>query len=338
MLPHTVAGLVRAFCSCCAERQALAPHADLDDAHLVCPQSLRTYLDRGDGVYEQDGNTSSTAPVVREPEPVSVTAEPDMLSDRPTRTGPKTRIMLEKATFAGAQCSTELSQVFPQQVDGRIVHRQWVPDLARAQDLAGAAFTRDRLRQEVRDMSVHFPRWLLTVSAANRLWKCDQCQGLLVFADGLRCVACNAAPSRRSLPTALMLSWFGLLPPIGIDGLAKIKAKLIAKPPKQHVVGHAPAIGHFLLVPLVVSYSAGFPGTAPAACYLNEFFEVPGMPKNTASHEAHLFGAGQMCLFASGQWRAEMTVREIVQQRAYAHVIKLLNYANGKRDAFRIVS
>jgi hypothetical protein len=45
-----------------------------------------------------------------------------------------------------------------------------------------------------------------------------------------------------------------------------------------------------------------------------------------------------MCLFAAGQWSPEMTCREVLQQRAYAHLVKMLRYANGKADAFAVVS
>jgi hypothetical protein len=51
-----------------------------------------------------------------------------------------------------------------------------------------------------------------------------------------------------------------------------------------------------------------------------------------------MFSDGFMCLFAAGEWRTTMSCRELLQQRAYAHAIKLLNYANGKREAFAIVS
>lgn len=90
-----VAGLVHALCSCCEEAQPLAPHADLDATRMVCPQTLLTYLDRGDGLFEQDGERLTTAPEAR-----SELGQPEMLSDRPQRTGPKSRIVLEKATFA----------------------------------------------------------------------------------------------------------------------------------------------------------------------------------------------------------------------------------------------
>ena len=93
--PSVVAGLVHALCTCCEEAQALMPHADLDAAHLVCPNTLLTYLDRGDGLFEQDGNRLTTAPEAR-----TTLDEPEVLSDRPARTGPKSRIVLEKATFA----------------------------------------------------------------------------------------------------------------------------------------------------------------------------------------------------------------------------------------------
>lgn len=92
--PSVVAGLVRALCSCCEEPQPLAPHAELDATQLVCPQTLLTYLDRGDGLFEQDGNQMRTAPVE------TIDTEPEILSDRPARSGPKSRIALEKATFA----------------------------------------------------------------------------------------------------------------------------------------------------------------------------------------------------------------------------------------------
>ncbi len=94
--PGVVAGLVRALCTCCAEPQALMPHAQLDATRLCCPTTQLTYLDRGDGVFEPDGNRVTGGPAALAP-----AGEPEVLNDRPTRTGPKTRIVLEKATFAG---------------------------------------------------------------------------------------------------------------------------------------------------------------------------------------------------------------------------------------------
>jgi hypothetical protein len=99
--PSVIAGLVRALCTCCAESQPLQPHAELDASRLVCPQSLQTYLDRGDGVFERDGGKLTTAPEVQPTNPEPDPGEPEVLSDRPARTGPKSRIMLERATFAG---------------------------------------------------------------------------------------------------------------------------------------------------------------------------------------------------------------------------------------------
>jgi len=51
---------------------------------MLCPETSRTYLDRGDGVYQSDGEALAA----------------DLLSDRPARTPEKTRISLERATFA----------------------------------------------------------------------------------------------------------------------------------------------------------------------------------------------------------------------------------------------
>jgi hypothetical protein len=120
---RTVAGLVLAACSCCAVRQRLVTHQPLGSARLVCPLSGSTYLDRGDGVYEPDGQRlepgtvrtvefevqePSSLPAVcggQPPEPVvagPAAGSSDLLSDRPRRTGEKTRIELERATFAAA--------------------------------------------------------------------------------------------------------------------------------------------------------------------------------------------------------------------------------------------
>ena len=98
-----VAGLVRALCRCCDEPRELRPHARLDSAHRVCPETRLTYEDRGDGWFQRDGGELDAGCVV---EQVAVgderhPGEPDLLSDRPARTGPKTRISLERATFAG---------------------------------------------------------------------------------------------------------------------------------------------------------------------------------------------------------------------------------------------
>ena len=98
-----VAGLVRAMCRCCQEPRPLVPHARLDSAHLVCPETRLTYEDRGDGWFEQDGAELDATCVVEQPAAGGEgdPGEPDLLSDRPARTGPKTRISLERATFAG---------------------------------------------------------------------------------------------------------------------------------------------------------------------------------------------------------------------------------------------
>ena len=52
------------------------------------------YLDRGDGVFVQEGETLEES---------ETSGAPDVVSDRPRRTGPKSRIMLERATFAGGE-------------------------------------------------------------------------------------------------------------------------------------------------------------------------------------------------------------------------------------------
>jgi hypothetical protein len=99
-LSRVVAGLVLARCSCCAEPRDLEPHPQLDAARLYCPGSQLVYLDRGDGLYELEGGKIADAA----PTPAAQAgpaAEPDVISDRPRRTGPKERIVLERATFAG---------------------------------------------------------------------------------------------------------------------------------------------------------------------------------------------------------------------------------------------
>ena len=232
-----------------------------------------------------------------------------------------------------------IQQVFPRQEAGRIVHKTWDLALDAAHDFAGAkGLTLTRLEREASEMAEHFPRWLLSLSCGRELRTCKQCQGILVFANGLRCVVCDREVRRKEVPEQASLAWFGLLPPIGVDGLDKLKAKLLAKPPKQHIVRVGEDIGTYILVPLVAAYHQEYPNYYPSVFYLPGMFSIPGMPPDTASHDYHLFGNGQMCLFAAGQWQKEMTLREVLQQRAYAHVIKLLNYANGKRNAFRIVS
>lgn len=82
-----VAGIVRASCSCCSEPRLLLNHVQLGAARMYCPVTRRTYLDRGDGLFRPD-NAELTAE----------TAE--LIDDRPTRSEEKTRIQLERATFA----------------------------------------------------------------------------------------------------------------------------------------------------------------------------------------------------------------------------------------------
>jgi hypothetical protein len=161
---------------------------------------------------------------------------------------------------------------------------------------------------------------------------------MAVFDRGLRCVVCGRKVSPRRLKKRVELGWFGLLPPIGIEGLCRLKESLVARPPSQHLVGQRDGIGHYLLVPLVALYPQGFPQAPVRVAYLPSLFSVKGMPPEQASHAYHMLSGGFMCLFADGEWRRGMTCREVLQQRAYAHVIKLLRYGAGKRDAFASVS
>jgi hypothetical protein len=231
--------------------------------------------------------------------------------------------------------STALLQVFPRRVDGSIVHHRFAVDLdAAASIVSWGRGGPARLRREVAEMAEHFPRWLLTISVGRERVTCA-CGGMLIFDRGLRCAGCERPGAR---PAAAQLAWFGLLPPVGIDGLTRLKKGLLAKPPAQHVVGQRDDLGHYLLVPLVALYPAEFPASPPRVAYLPGLFRVPGMPPAACSHAYHMFSDGFMCLFAAGEWRTTMSCRELLQQRAYAHAIKLLNYANGKREAFAIVS
>jgi hypothetical protein len=132
--------------------------------------------------------------------------------------------------------------------------------------------------------------------------------------------------------------WFGVMPPIGLDGLAKLRDAIVAKPPPRHVVAQREGLGTYILVPLVVWYPPGYPNIPLEVFYLPEFRKIPGVPRDEYSHAFHMIGTGRMCLFAGGEWNDRMTCREVLQQRAYAHVIKFLNFANGKKDAFAIVT
>lgn len=226
-----------------------------------------------------------------------------------------------------------LEHTLPVRRGDEVVHRRWSVDLAAAARAAG--LTVERMTREAQEMARHFPRWLLVLVRDGYPVQCNTCDTLFVFDGGARCVTCGKAPKDvRPLRTG----WFGLMPPIGIDSLQSIRDPLVAKPPRRHVVGNHDALGTYMLVPLVVQYPAAFPRAAVEVFYLPEFRDIPGMPREEYSHKFHMIGTGRMCLFAPEEWREETTAREVLQQRAYAHVIKFLNYANGKKDAFAIVT
>lgn len=90
---NVVAGVIHANCTCCAEPQELIHHVQLGPTRMLCLVTGRTYLDRGDGLYQPDGQTFSVPPT-------EAAGEIELLSDRPARTNDKTRISLERATFA----------------------------------------------------------------------------------------------------------------------------------------------------------------------------------------------------------------------------------------------
>ncbi|MBN2499024.1 MAG: hypothetical protein JXR96_30825 [Deltaproteobacteria bacterium] len=233
----------------------------------------------------------------------------------------------------------EITQRFPRKAraSDRIEHLSWTLDLDCALGFAGR-MDRARLEREAAEMAEHFPRWILTAGKGRERVRCRRCAGPLVFWRGLRCALCGRDFDRGSKIGRPRLAWFGLLPPIGIGGLARIDEALRASTPEQHVLGERPGIGRYFLVPLVAAYPSDFPRSAVRVHYLPGFFRIRGMPPDSPSHATHLYGQGQMCLFAGGEWQPETTCRQVLQQRAYAHVVKLLNYANGKRRAFAKVS
>ncbi len=94
---NVVAGIIHANCTCCAEPQELIHHVQLGTTRMLCLATGRTYLDRGDGLYQPDGQTFQVPQTEARGE---IDTGPDLLSDRPARTNDKTRISLERATFA----------------------------------------------------------------------------------------------------------------------------------------------------------------------------------------------------------------------------------------------
>jgi hypothetical protein len=80
-------------CTCCTAKHSLVAHESLGPTRRFCPASGTVYLDRGDGRFLPDGD--SLEPAAR-----PVEAAPEIVSDRPVRTDDKTRIELERATFA----------------------------------------------------------------------------------------------------------------------------------------------------------------------------------------------------------------------------------------------
>ncbi len=88
-----IAGLVQARCTCCATKHSLVAHESLGPTRRFCPATGTVYLDRGDGRFLPDGEAID--PSCRES-----ASTPEIVSDRPVRTDDKTRIELERATFA----------------------------------------------------------------------------------------------------------------------------------------------------------------------------------------------------------------------------------------------
>ena len=235
--------------------------------------------------------------------------------------------------------STSVVQTLPKRVGGEVQHVQWLLDLDAAAAVAPWRNAKaNRLAKEAAQMAQHFPRWLLTVARGQVLLACPSCEGMLVFDRGLRCSLCARELALSRMPKDARLAWFGLMPPIGIDSLPKLCGRLSKRAPPRHVVGQSASTGRYLLVPLLAVYPESFPTDYPRVGYFPELFSVPGMPARGPSHSAHMLTDFVMCLFASGQWHPDMTCREVLQQRAYAHVVKLLNYADGNTASFAKVT
>ena len=49
----------------------------------------------------------------------------------------------------------------------------------------------DLAQQEVEEMELHFPMFIATIASGNKAISCSRCGEILVWNDGIRCVACN---------------------------------------------------------------------------------------------------------------------------------------------------
>src|SRR5688572_30509785 len=130
--------------------------------------------------------------------------------------------------------------------------KRWSVDIAAAARSAG--ITVERMTREANEMAKHFPRWLLVLVREGQPLQC-KCDGLYIFDRGARCVLCDKPPK----DTRSHAGWFGVLPPIGIDSLSKIRDQIVKKPPRRHVIGARDPLGTYMLVPLVVQYPHSYP-------------------------------------------------------------------------------
>lgn len=180
----------------------------------------------------------------------------------------------------------------------------------------------DRLDSELKELSEHFPTWLVTLGQhhpsegwpwASALF-CPACGEMIVPDDGLRCVGC-----RRHLSSEQALVGFaGRLPALATGRPVLTALRERARRERERgdpraaarMEAYVLAVGseRYFAPPVWVFCPSNFPQGEPFVMVRPEYFDVLGIPAD------HIYPGPRWRLCNYAHWHA-VSVRTVLQQR-----------------------
>jgi hypothetical protein len=241
--------------------------------------------------------------------------------------------------------------------DGRTVRFQIDEEAIRK----NIKWTRDhpeRFNQELQEMASEngFPEMVLTIGKKSGsfpeigiMLRCNDCGGLIVFDNGLRCLSCKNPYT--VLTPELLLAYIGKIPfeigKLGADNaplagstpfLTSIMRRLKAIPANRRAVYQDyffTSNGTAFFSPVIYAYfSKNWPKSDPYMIVDRSYFDVLNIPVT------HVYSSGgewiRLCIY--GSWRENVTMKEVFKNRIIPRVYTDLMFADlvavGKLDEF----
>lgn len=215
--------------------------------------------------------------------------------------------------------------------NGQAVQKEWIVDIGALQSIKDNDWIEEfpiLVKTDLEQMAKAFPHWFLVAGYQSNPLVCPDDEEYIVPKNGsLSCIKCNKEFPNNGRIQALI--WIGMIP-VPIQGKEKTKRNILKLRNQGRLKLPFIEKSEHLLVPIKIVYPSSWNESDPKSYYdyNNIFYETIGLRDSGTSHERHMVGNAQMCLFS--RWH-KMSIRDVIQNRIIPHAIAQVKIANGER-------